>query len=864
MQTHSSTPTLASSVKPSCARAAGNRRTIFPVLCSSTHRPAERPVPDHSACSYTRQDNHTDSRHAGHILCFNRARNGKDASPAAHAASSSQNTALPLEAPLTDHLPFSLHQLHAFKTVVATGSKQQTADILGVTGTNVSLMLNKLEKDFDEQLLIRSKGAPVQLTPAGQLLLRYTERMLSLCNDALSAAKDVQDIKTGTMTIGASQTTGVYLMPHLIEKFRRHHSQVGIHLVVENTRRCCQAVSRGELDFAVVGGKIPTDLQHLLVVTPYQEDEVVLVCSKEHPLCGHQYVTKEELRELKYVSLFQSSTVGAIKNTLTEHHIQWQSLQVVLEVNSVEAIKSSVACNLGVAFVSKLAIEQEVKAGQLHAMEVEGIPLTRSLRCVADPARYQSRAVQAFIDIMFDPSAYLPEQAPTPLEAEEVGCCSGKKVHTVERYPGLGARGPLPSDLSHQKWGMQPRGQSDSGHHTNASSIHKQQMQAGQQALATSVIVAPEVKVPFSLAQVAVFLAVARTGSPTSASLACCISQPAVSKSLSGLEQALGGRLVFKTLRSGPALLTEAGQAVLPYCQQLVEVAGEASKAMQDFRLASTGVVSLGASQTVGTYIMPRLVAAFKKSNPEVVVQLAVDKSRSVCLSVANGEVDVAIIGGHVPEDLKDVLQAVPYAQDELVLLVPSSHELAQRGSIEKCELYNLDFVSMNQGSSVQAAQEETLLQQGIKWHKLHTHMELNSVEAIKGAVQHGLGVAFVSVTAIQKELDLGLASRVSINGVRLFRTLRLVSNPRRDYSRIAQKFMVDVFGMASMDSFIGQRQGNGEKGAAPLPHVTPAARPWEHVPGANGAPVPKPILQQAQNLNGTSALKTHQPRSSG
>ncbi len=67
--------------------------------------------------------------------------------------------------------------------------------------------------------------------------------------------------------------------------------------------------------------------------------------------------------------------------------------------------------------------------------------------------------------------------------------------------------------------------------------------------------------------------------------------------------------------------------------------------------------------------------------------------------------------------------QAVPYAQDELVLLVPSSHELAQRGSIEKCELYNLDFVSMNQGSSVQAAQEETLLQQGIKWHKLHTDM---------------------------------------------------------------------------------------------------------------------------------------------
>lgn len=69
------------------------------------------------------------------------------------------------------------------------------------------------------------------------------------------------------------------------------------------------------------------------------------------------------------------------------------------------------------------------------------------------------------------------------------------------------------------------------------------------------------------------------------------------------------------------------------------------------------------------------------------------------------------------------MLQAVPYAQDEFVLLVPRGHELAQRSSIDKCELYNLSFVSMNKGSSVQAAQEETLLQQGIKWHKLYTYM---------------------------------------------------------------------------------------------------------------------------------------------
>lgn len=215
MQKHSRRPAWVPSVNPCHKKAAGHHRAL-PVFCSTTHKAAVRSVPDQGANSHTSHDKHNDSSHTGRSLLLHRGRNGKDASPTAHVASTSQETAQLLEAPPTDHLPFSLHQLHAFKTVVATGSKQQTADILGVTGVNVSMMLNKLEKDFDEQLLIRSKGAPVQLTPAGQLLLRYTERMLSRCNDALSAAKDVQDIKTGTMTVGASQTTGVYLMPQLI------------------------------------------------------------------------------------------------------------------------------------------------------------------------------------------------------------------------------------------------------------------------------------------------------------------------------------------------------------------------------------------------------------------------------------------------------------------------------------------------------------------------------------------------------------------------------------------------------------------------------------------------------------------------
>ena len=209
-------PFGAVSITPCCKAHTTTRRQSLPILRSSGDRAAERHLQDRAAAARNGNEPPKESKQNGRSLQGYRFGNGKDPHPAANGTNGSQEGTQPLDVPVTDNIPFSLHQLHAFKTVVATGSKEQTADLLGVTITNISVMLNKLEKDFDEQLLIRSKGAPMQLTPAGQLLLRYTERMMSLCNDAMTAAKDVQDIKTGTVTVGASQTTGVYIMPHLI------------------------------------------------------------------------------------------------------------------------------------------------------------------------------------------------------------------------------------------------------------------------------------------------------------------------------------------------------------------------------------------------------------------------------------------------------------------------------------------------------------------------------------------------------------------------------------------------------------------------------------------------------------------------
>jgi DNA-binding transcriptional LysR family regulator len=108
-----------------------------------------------------------------------------------------------------------------------------------------------------------------------------------------------------------------------------------------------------------------------------------------------------------------------------------------------------------------------------------------------------------------------------------------------------------------------------------------------------------------------------------------------------------------------------------------------------------------------------------------------VDKSRRICEAVAAGEVEVAIVGGSVPDELRDRLTAVPYARDEVMLVVPRNHPAAHAGSISTDDLYGLTFVSLNHGSTVQAVQESTLLRHGIVWSDLRIDMVRRKTGAV-------------------------------------------------------------------------------------------------------------------------------------
>ncbi len=294
-------------------------------------------------------------------------------------------------------LPFTLDQLRILRAIAAEGSFKRAADSLYVSQPAVSLQVQNLERQLDVPLFDRG-GRRAQLTEAGHLLLRYGDRILSLCQETCRAIEDLQNLQGGTLIIGASQTTGTYLLPRMIGRFRQTYSDVAVQLHVHSTRRTAWSVANGQIDLAIIGGEVPPELQDPLDISPYAEDELALILPAFHPLSRSATIQKDDLYKLKFIALDSQSTIRkVIDKVLSRSGIETRRLKIEMELNSIEAIKNAVQSGLGASFVSISAIEKELQMGVLHRAKIEGLVVTRVLSVIINPNRYLSKAAEAFV-----------------------------------------------------------------------------------------------------------------------------------------------------------------------------------------------------------------------------------------------------------------------------------------------------------------------------------------------------------------------------------------------------------------------------------------------------------------------------------
>ena len=201
------------------------------------------------------------------------------------------------------NLPFTLDQLKILQTIAIEGNFKRAAEKLYISQPAVSLQIQNLERQLNIPIFYRDKRQ-ARLTETGQLLLKYADRILNLCEETCRGLEELQTLQSGVLIIGASQTTGTYLMPRLIGLFRHKYPQIEVELQVHSTRKIAWGIATGQIDLAIVGGEVPQELKSDLELTPYAEDELALILPTDHPFSSLKYISthfacKSSLTDLK-------------------------------------------------------------------------------------------------------------------------------------------------------------------------------------------------------------------------------------------------------------------------------------------------------------------------------------------------------------------------------------------------------------------------------------------------------------------------------------------------------------------------------------------------------------------------------------
>lgn len=293
-------------------------------------------------------------------------------------------------------LPFTLQQLRILKAIATEKNLTKASKLLYLSQPTLSKQIKILEKNLDTLLINREKHK-ISLTENGKVFLQYSERILALCEESCRALIDLKNGERGNLTVGASQTIGIYLLPRVLALFARNYPQINLKVQVNSTRIIAKQVVKRKIDLAIVGGKIPNDLKKNLIVENFAEDEFSLIVAQSHPFASKQKITKEDLYHLNFITLNSNSTIRKfIDNILIQNQISTKQLKIIMQLNSIEGIKTAVSLGLGAAFVSSSAIEKEIELKTIEILKIENINIMRTLLIISNSDCYKSKAFGFF------------------------------------------------------------------------------------------------------------------------------------------------------------------------------------------------------------------------------------------------------------------------------------------------------------------------------------------------------------------------------------------------------------------------------------------------------------------------------------
>jgi LysR family transcriptional regulator, transcriptional activator of the cysJI operon len=266
------------------------------------------------------------------------------------------------------------------------------------------------------------------------------------------------------------------------------------------------------------------------------------------------------------------------------------------------------------------------------------------------------------------------------------------------------------------------------------------------------------------------------------------LSQPSVSMQIQQLESQLDIKLFERTTKHME--LTESGKVLFKYAEEILRLVGKAKKDIAMLAGSIHGNLQVGASLTIGEYLLPYLLGNFSREFPHIKLLLRTDNSNHIIQQVLDGEIQIGFIEAPITHPK---IQQHAFLEDELVVIASTKEPhplIIDKDTITPGELFALPLILREPGSGTRQVMEESLKSSKLDPEQLNVVLELGNTESIKAVVESGLGISIISASCIQKELQLGTLRKIKIQGIKLWRQFYLVYDVNKVLSSASEAFI--------------------------------------------------------------------------
>jgi DNA-binding transcriptional LysR family regulator len=291
-----------------------------------------------------------------------------------------------------------------------------------------------------------------------------------------------------------------------------------------------------------------------------------------------------------------------------------------------------------------------------------------------------------------------------------------------------------------------------------------------------------------SLNELSAFIAAATYGSFSEAGRQLHLSQPAISQTIDNLEKRFGSKLFVRQGRS--VKLTEAGQVLKPMACELMASARRVDETMASLQGEVVGEMTIGCSTASGKYLLPGMIARFRRQYPLVRINVIVSSRESVIKKLLSGEVAFSVSSKLIEHS---ELEYQVFFEDEVILVVPNTHPWVRYRKIYPDDLLDEPIILREEAAGSREILFNGLHANDILPDMLNVAMILGNAEGIVMAVEEGIGVAFVSRLSATRSLELGRLVEIGVHGLELNKTIRIARNRRLPASRAQIEFWSSI-----------------------------------------------------------------------